>query len=117
TRPFDIQELRLRGRNAIQRASQQKMINPITELPGSQILEERLGQIIYSDESWSLLLLSIVGLGKLREAYGFVAADEMMRASTLMILSAIRQDGKQDELVGPFGPGELGTITATDQVR
>jgi len=116
TKPFDIQELRLRVRNAIQRASQQNMINPITELPGSQILEERLGQIIYSDESWSLLLLSIVGLGKLREAYGFVAADEMMRAITLMIRSAIREYGNEEDFVGHFGPEELVIITTTDKV-
>jgi PleD family two-component response regulator len=116
TKPFDIQELRLRVRNAIQRASQQNMINPVTELPGSQILEERLGQIIYSDEPWSLLLLSIVGLGKLREAYGFVAADEMMRAVTLMIRSAIREYGNEGDFVAHFGPEELVIITTSEKV-
>lgn len=116
TKPFDIQELRLRVRNAIQRASQQNMINPVTELPGSQILEERLAQIVYSEEPWSLLLLSIVGLGKLREVYGFVAADEMLRAVTLMIRSAIREYGNESDFVAHFGPEELVIITTSDKV-
>src|SRR5262245_61778176 len=31
TKPFDIQELRLRVRNAIQRASRQTLMNPVTD--------------------------------------------------------------------------------------
>ena len=33
TKPFDIQELRLRVRNALQRASQASLVNPVTNLP------------------------------------------------------------------------------------
>ena len=116
TKPFDIQELRLRVRNAINRAAQQATVNPVTELPEVAVLDERLNGLIYGEQPWALLLLTLDGLGKLRELYGFVAADEMLRALTLMVRNAVREFGNDDDFIGHLGAEEVVILTTNDKV-
>ena len=117
TKPFDIQELRLRVRNAINRARQAGMINPVTELPEVQVLDERLNRLLYSDAHWAVMVLEITGMGTLREMYGFVAADEMLRAVTLMIKNALREFGNEDDLLAHLTPEDLAIVTTTDKIE
>lgn len=105
TKPFDIQELRLRVRNALNRAARQALLNPVTDLPDGGLVDEHLSALLYSDDSWALLALSLHNLGRFRELYGFVAADDVLRAVALMIRNAIReQDGSDECFVGHTGP-------------
>ncbi|NDJ63324.1 MAG: response regulator [Chloroflexi bacterium] len=117
TKPFDIQELRLRVRNALNRARQQSLINPVTDLPELQLLEERFEEVLAGDQPWSLLLLSILGLGELRAVYGFVAADEMLRALTLMVRNALRELGNENDFMGHLEPESIVIVTTTDRVE
>ncbi|MDX2163543.1 MAG: response regulator [bacterium] len=116
TKPFDIQELRLRVRNAIQRATQQTIVNPVTELPELPLVEEKLNHLVYAEYPWSLLAISIDGLGILREIYGFVAADELLRAVTLMIRNAVREFGNDDDFIGHLSAEEFLIVTTADRV-
>ena len=117
TKPFDLQELRLRVRNAINRATQLTTVNPVTELPEVAVLDERLNGLVYSEIPWALLLLSIGGLDQLREMYGFVAADEMLRAVTLMVRNTIREFGGEDDFIGHLGMEEIVILTTTDRLE
>lgn len=115
TKPFDIQELRLRVRNAIQRASQQTLLNPVTELPDMQLIDEKLSSLIVSERSWAVLLLTIVGLDRLREVYGFVAADEMLRAVAMIMRGACREFGDDTEYIGHFSGDQFAIITLAER--
>lgn len=115
TKPFDIQELRLRVRNAINRSSQQATVNPITELPDQPVVEERMTGLLFSDTPWALVILSIVGLSELRENYGFVAADEMLRAVTLMVRNVMRDGGTDEDFLGHLDSEDLLVITTPER--
>jgi DNA-binding response OmpR family regulator len=117
TKPFDIQELRLRVRNAINRASRQTLVNPVTDLPEGVMVDERLGTLIGSDQRWALLQVSINSLNRFREMYGFVAADDVLRAVTLMVRNAVREHGNADDYVGHVGPEDFIIITRTENVQ
>jgi DNA-binding response OmpR family regulator len=105
TKPFDIQELRLRVRNALNRAARQALLNPVTDLPEGSAVDERLTALLYGVDSWALLALTLHNLGHFRELYGFVAADDVLRAVALMIRSAIREQDSSDEcFIGHIGP-------------
>lgn len=116
TKPFDIQELRLRVRNAISRVARQSNTNPVTDLPEGELVEERLGALVSGDADWSMLLMSIVGLGDFRESYGFVAADDVMRAVTLMIRNAVREHGREEDFIGHIGPEDFLIVTTPDKL-
>ncbi|MDZ4764535.1 MAG: response regulator [Chloroflexota bacterium] len=91
TKPFDVEELLLRARNAIHRATQAPPVHPITDLPDRSALDERLAALLTVNEAWSALLVTISGLDKLREMSGFVAADEVLRAVALILRQATRE--------------------------
>jgi DNA-binding response OmpR family regulator len=89
TKPFDIQELRLRIRNALRRAKQGSILNPVTELPDAALVDERLQECLGARD-WGILDITIQHLDHFREAYGFVAADDVLRAISLLISSTVR---------------------------
>lgn len=101
TKPFDIQELRLRVRNALRRSSQGSLTNPVTNLAEGVLVDERLNECL-SAESWALLLISLENLEFFREAYGFVASDDVLRAVSLMIHNAVREAGAPTDFVGQY---------------
>lgn len=117
TKPFDIQELRLRIRNAINRANRQTLVNPVTDLPEGPMVEERIEQLINDQGNWSLLQVSISSLSRFRELYGFVAADDVLRAVTLMMRNAVREHGNAEDYIGHIGAEDFVIITQVDNVQ
>ncbi len=108
TKPFDVQELRLRIRNALRRAGSQN--NPVTGLPGEKLTEDRLS-LMLEREGWSALSINIHGLGKFNEIYGFVARDDVLRAIALTLTSAVDELGSIDDFVGHPAEGQFIIIT------
>lgn len=100
TKPFDIQELRLRVRNALRRARQASLTNPVTNLPEGPVVDEKLSAIIVNETKWAVLLITIMGLDAFRELYGFVASDDVLRAVSLMMNNAVREVGSAQDFIG-----------------
>ena len=110
TKPFDIQELRLRVRNSLRWSLQSPLTNPVTGLPERLLVDERLRECLQSQE-WAALVVSITHLAEFREAYGFVASDDVLRAVSLMIHNAMRGLGGANDFIGQLGGTEFLLIT------
>jgi DNA-binding response OmpR family regulator len=106
TKPFDVQELRLRVRNALKRVSQGSLTNPVSGLPEGPLVEERLSDVIHKS-GWALLHVSINHLEAFRDAYGFVASDDVLRAISLMIHNTMRESGSIDDFIGHISPTDF----------
>lgn len=106
TKPFDVQELRLRVRNALRRVSQGTLNNPVSGLPDGALVDEKLNDVIRKG-GWSLFLVSINNLDIFRDAYGFVASDDVLRAISLMIHNAMRELGENGDFVGHLTPTDF----------
>jgi len=111
TKPFDIQELRLRVRNAIQRTDLGTLTNPVTGLPEGVWVDDRLEECLQGDQ-WALILITLGNLTRFREHYGFVSADDVLRAVNLMIHNAIRELSSVNDFVGHFSPDEFILVTS-----
>ncbi|MBE0672974.1 MAG: response regulator [Anaerolineales bacterium] len=107
TKPFDVQELRLRVRNALKRVSQGSLTNPVTGLPEGALVDEKLSEVIGVDGS-ALLFVLLENMDMFREAYGFVASDDVLRAISLMIVNTMREVSRPEDF--------LGHLTGTDFV-
>ncbi len=105
TKPFDVQELRLRVRNALNRLTQGSLTNPVTGLPEGALVDERLFESMEKD-GMAILFTSIENMDAFREAYGFVVSDDVLRAISLMIVNTMREVSRPEDF--------LGHITATD---
>ncbi len=108
TKPFDVQELRLRVRNALRRAGSQN--NPVTGLPGEKLTTGRLSLMLERD-NWSTVGINILGLDKFNEIYGFVARDDVLRAIALTLTSAVDELGSIDDFVGHPAENQFVIIT------
>ena len=106
TKPFDVQELRLRVRNALKRVSQGTLTNPVSGLPEGPLVEERLSDVIHKS-GWALLHVSISHLDVFRDAYGFVASDDVLRAISLMIHNTMKESGSSDDFIGHISPTDF----------
>jgi PleD family two-component response regulator len=114
TKPFDIQELRLRVRNALRRSRMSSMVNPVTGLPESTIVQDRLQKLLRQPD-WGIVLTGIRGLGKFRDKYGFVAADDVARAVSLMITNAMQDSGAADDFVGHLDTVDFIILTTLER--
>jgi PleD family two-component response regulator len=103
TKPFDVQELRLRVRNALKRASQDTLTNPVTGLPEGAVVDEKLKDCLGRD-GWSLVMVSLENLDLFREHYGFIASDDVLRAVSLMIHNAMGDAAGPDDFLGHMSP-------------
>jgi DNA-binding response OmpR family regulator len=110
TKPFDIQELRLRVRNSLRRTAESPLNNPVTGLPDSALVDERLRECLKSSD-WAMLLVAIENLGGFREKYGFVASDDVQRAVSLMLHNAMRGLGSSSDFIGQLSPTEFILVT------
>ena len=106
TKPFDVQELRLRVRNALKRVSQGSLTNPVSGLPEGPLVEERLSEVIHKS-GWALLHISISHLEAFREAYGFVASDDVLRAISLMVHNTMKETGSTEDFIGHISPTDF----------
>lgn len=113
TKPFDVQELRLRVRNALKRVSQGSLTNPVSGLPEGPLVDERLSDVIHKS-GWALLHISIVHLDAFRDAYGFVASDDVMRAISLMIQNTIKELSSADSFLGHISPTDFVVVMTPD---
>ena len=114
TKPFDVQELRLRLRNALRRAEQDTLTNPVTGLPDGKLVDERVTECL-DKLNWTMLIISLENLDVFRESYGFVASDDVLRAVSLMIHNARKEIGGQDDFLGHLGPTDFVLITGPER--
>jgi CheY-like chemotaxis protein len=106
TKPFDIQELRLRVKNILQRSIEGATINPVTQLPDGSLVLKQLQSCLVKD-GWGILIVTLKNLDGFREQYGFVASDDVLRAVGLMVQNAIREIGCGEEFIGHFSLTQL----------
>jgi DNA-binding response OmpR family regulator len=99
TKPFDVQELRLRVRNALKRIRQGSLTNPVTGLPEGALVDEKLSEVLGKD-GVALLFISIDNMVSFRESYGFVASDDVLRAISLMIVNTMREVSRPEDFLG-----------------
>ncbi len=90
TKPFDIEELRLRVQNAIARAERESLTDPQSGLPSGRLIEDQLRKLI-REKNWALLDVKINDLEPFKEVYGFIAANDVLRF-TGMLLGDILDD-------------------------
>jgi len=99
TKPFDVQELRLRVRNVLRRSKLGRLSHPITSLPATSLVDERLRELLGCSD-WAVLSIGLCGLDEFAEAYGFVARDDVMRAVALMLSHVVGESHDPYAFVG-----------------
>ncbi|MBU1661526.1 MAG: response regulator [Chloroflexi bacterium] len=110
TKPFDIEELKLRVQNAIARAERESLTDPRSGLPSSRLIEEQLRRIIRS-EHWALMDIRINHFVAFKDSYGFVAGDDVLRFTAMTLSEVVDKHGTPDDFIGHAGSDNFIIIT------
>ena len=113
TKPFDIEELKLRVQRAIQRADQQSLTDPRSGLPSGKLIEEQLRRIIRL-QGWTLMDIRIDHFDAFKEVYGFVAGDDVLRFSAMLMGEVADELGTPSDFMGHTGGDNFMLICAEE---
>lgn len=113
TKPFDIEELKLRVQNAIARAERESLTDPRSGLPSSRLIEEQLRRIIRS-EHWALMDIRIEHFASFKDSYGFVASDDVLRFTAMSLSEVVDEHGTSDDFIGHAGSDNFIIITTEE---
>ncbi len=114
TKPFDIEELRLRVSNAIARQERENSLDPRTGLPSGRLIEEQLRRMIRTPD-WALLDCRIQQFDRFRDVYGFITGDEVLRFTSIIMGEVIDEAGTPNDFIGHPGGDNFVLITVAPQ--
>ncbi|OJX45972.1 MAG: hypothetical protein BGO78_03545 [Chloroflexi bacterium 44-23] len=102
TKPFDIEELRLRVQNAIARAERESLTDAQSGLPSGKLIEDQMRKVM-RDKSWALMDIQIKNFEPFKEVYGFIAASDVLRFTAMLMGETLDEMGNETDFVGHAG--------------
>ncbi len=111
TKPFDIEELKLRVQRAIARSEQQSLTDPRSGLPSGRLIEDQLRKIIRQD-AWSYLDIRINHFEAFKDVYGFVAGDDVLRFTAMLLSEVLDELDRVEDFIGHIGGDNFIVITS-----
>ncbi len=117
TKPFDIEELKLRVQNSIQSVEKGAYIDSNSNMPKGKLIEEQLRSMMQVDRDWAYIDMKINDFEPFTEIYGFVAGDEVIRFTALILNEVIDELGTADDYVGHPGRDNFILITYADDYQ
>lgn len=110
TKPFDIEELKLRVQGAIRRSERESLTDPRSGLPAGRLIEDQLRRII-RQSGWALLDARVNNFDSFKDVYGFVAGDDVLRFTAMLIGEVVDELGTTSDFIGHAGGDNFIVIT------
>jgi DNA-binding response OmpR family regulator len=110
TKPFDIEELKLYVQNAIARSERESLTDPQSGLPSGRLIEDQLRKTI-RQKGWAYLDIRINHFESFKDVYGFIAANDVLRFSAMLLGEVADERGSQDDFIGHAGGDNFVIIT------
>lgn len=110
TKPFDIDELRLRVEGAIRRATRENLHEPRTGLPSGPLIDEEREKRPNATE----LHFTLHGFNTYMDVYSFMAANEVMYHAGKVIRDVLSEKGRNNDFVG-IQDDDFIVLTSLDQ--
>lgn len=110
TKPFDIEELKLRVQNAIARAEREALTDPTSGLPTGRLIEEQLRKII-RNRGWALMDVRINHFDSFKDVYGFIASNDVLRFTGMLLGEVVDEKGTTNDFLGHTGGDDFIIIT------
>jgi len=115
TKPFDLEELKLRVKNSMSRAQYESLTNATTGLPSGRLIEDQLRKLMRRD-GWGIIYVGILGFNEFKDEYGFVAGEEVLRFVAMVMGRAVDSVGTPNDFIGHIGGDDFLIIAANKEV-
>jgi DNA-binding response OmpR family regulator len=110
TKPFDIEELKLRVQGAMRRAQSTSLTDPVTGLPSSKLIEEQLKKLVVR-EDWAILYIVINHMDAFIEVEDIVARDDILRFVAMNLNETVEAHGTSNDFIGHTSGNDFIIIT------
>ena len=110
TKPFDIEELKLRVQGAMRRAQSTSLTDPVTGLPSSKLIEEQLKKVLMR-EDWAILYVVINHMDAFIEVEDIVARDDILRFVAMNLNETVEANGTSNDFIGHTSGNDFIIIT------
>ena len=117
TKPFDIEELKLRVKNQIDRAERDNYTDPTSGLPSSSLIEEKLRELMREDKVWTYIDIKLRYFDAFKEVYGFVAGNDVLRFMALLVGEVLDELGTPNDFAGHAGSDNFVVVTYSDKIE
>jgi CheY-like chemotaxis protein len=112
TKPFDIEELKLRVQGAITRSKRAALTHPVTNLPAGELIEDQLKKVKDAKDPWTLLYFGIRNVNAFKEVAGPIAVNEVLVFLADIMRDVVEQHGSLNDFVGQASDNDFIVITA-----
>ncbi|PKO17722.1 MAG: diguanylate cyclase [Chloroflexi bacterium HGW-Chloroflexi-10] len=116
TKPFDIEELRLRVQNAIARAERESLTDAQSGLPSGRLIEDQLRRLI-REKDWVLMDIRINHYDPFKDVYGFIAANDVLRFCGMLLGEVLDTLGSDNDFIGHAGGDNFIVITGFEKSK
>lgn len=99
SKPFDLEELRLRAQAAINRAERDNLLDPRSGLPTGRLVDEQI-QRVKQLPGWSVLECRIESFRPFIDLNGFAAGDDVLKFAAQLLMDVVAVQGTPDDSVG-----------------
>jgi CheY-like chemotaxis protein len=114
TKPFDIEELKLRVEGAIRRSQREALTHPVTNLPAGKLIEDQLKRVKDSTEPWKLLYFGVRHVDAFKEAVGPIHVNEVLVFLADVMREAIEAHGTMNDFIGQASDNDFIIITTPE---
>lgn len=99
TKPFDLEELRLRVQNLVARSLRENLVDPRTNLPTGPWIADQLKRL-RERAGWHALECRIESYEPFLDQNGFVAGDDVLKFTARLLREVIDQLGTAEDFIG-----------------
>jgi PleD family two-component response regulator len=115
TKPFHVEELKLRVRNALRRAQFISSTDPASGLPSGKLIEEQFRQLLRRS-NWAILYVGIKGFELFTDKYRHLQG-EFIAYVAKILREAVEELGTFDDFAGHVGRDNFVIITMPSRVQ
>ena len=111
TKPFDIEELKLRVEGAIRRSQREALTHPVTNLPAGKLIEDQLKKVKDATEPWIFLYFGIRHINAFKEVAGPIHVNEVLVFLADIMREVVEKNGTLDDFIGQASDNDFIVIT------
>jgi PleD family two-component response regulator len=112
-KPFDIDILGLRIRNAIKRSERDGVNHPRSGLPTGRLVQERV-RALADEYGWYKIDFGIANFEAFRDLYGFMSGEEVLSFAARLVGEVMQTAGTPDDFVGQRSDTEFVIVARLD---
>lgn len=116
TKPFKVPRLLARIHLAIERNQRELDANPLTHLPGNTAILQTLEQRLRDRTPFAVLYLDLNHFKAYNDRYGFIAGDQVIKATGQVIMEGVNMHNAANTFVGHVGGDDFVAVIAPEHV-